>query len=157
MAATTSTLQPIRANVWDSDDKVQEAIRLFTYVQVCSKCNKYFCELDNLGTHQCRYHPGVFDPATGRMTCCGEKLNGNTGSLFVNRYLNTGFGPRPQAFSLGCKGCDCVGSSDFVPYKDIDIRDIASLLPFMKNFETRPGFIAAKQATDKCKITRMET
>ena len=90
MAATATTSQPIRANVWDSDDKVQEAIRLFTYVQVCSKCNKYFCELDNLGTHQCRYHPGEFDPATGRMTCCQEKLNGNIKHQYSHFKINIG-------------------------------------------------------------------
>ena len=150
----TAARQPIRANVWDSDDKVQEAIRLFTYVQVCPQCNKYFCELDNLGSHQCWYHPGKFDPSTGRMTCCGEKINENHGSIMVNRYLNQPFAARPQAFSLGCKRCDCVGSSEFVPYKSIDIRDVASLLPFMKNFDSRPGFKKAEQNSGL--ITRRE-
>lgn len=151
----TAIREPIRANVWDSDDKVKAAIRLFTYVQVCPQCKKYFCELDNLGSHQCWYHPGKFDATTGTMSCCGEKLNGNHGSMVMNRYMNQPFAPRPQAFSLGCKRCDCVGSSEFVPYKSIDIRDIASLLPFMKNFETRPGFVKAQKNGDGL-ITRKE-
>lgn len=128
------------AGVWASDDKVKETIRRFTYIQQCPKCQRYFCEMENLGSHACYYHPGKFDPQTGTMTCCGEKLNQNLGN-----YTNVRFAPRcsyvtPPSFSAGCKRRDCLGSDKFVPYCPIDIRDIASLLPFMDKFQERPGF-----------------
>ena len=39
---------------------VKKTIELFCEVRQCVHCNRYFCELENVGMWQCKYHPGEY-------------------------------------------------------------------------------------------------
>jgi hypothetical protein len=126
---------------------VKKTIELFCEVRQCVNCNRYFCELENVGMWQCKYHPGDFNADTGRWSCCGEKRRR---PHFTSEYM--GISPyltwsgknkwqQLKPYSDGCKRRDCVPSrSSGLHDKEITLDGIASLVPYMKPpIKDRPG------------------
>ena len=128
-------------SLFASNSDVEKLIAKYTSLQICARCNKYFTELDSIGMHLCPYHPGKPEYVNGdyRMSCCGEKMRPPYQGAAL-RYLN-GVSVGVSAFSDGCQKRDCKGTC--VPYENIDVMEIAALIPFMKpDLAERPGFDA---------------
>ena len=55
----------------------------FLLMYECEACKEVFTPLSNLGMHQCRCHPGKYDPDTG-WSCCGQRDQQITGRYVHN-------------------------------------------------------------------------
>lgn len=126
---------------------VKKTIELFCEVRQCVHCDRYFCELENVGMWQCKYHPGEFNADTGRWSCCGEKRRRphfTSEYMGISPYLTWSGKNRWQQlkpYSDGCKRRDCIPSrSSGLHEKEITLDGIASLVPYMKPpIKDRPG------------------
>jgi hypothetical protein len=55
----------------------------FLLMYECQVCKEVFTPLSNVGMHQCRCHPGTYDPDTG-WSCCGKRRVEITGRYVHN-------------------------------------------------------------------------
>lgn len=119
--------------LYASDSVVKKKIKDYTKILQCMYCEKIFTELDNVGTWQCRYHPGKLDFQTQRYTCCGQKSHLNSNHDGWARYVtwNETFDRKPIQ-TLGCTPCDHQARNSDVEFQDVPIHEIAQLIPFMK-------------------------
>ena len=135
-------------SLYSNSAVVKKTIELFCKLDQCKHCDRYFCELNNVGMHQCKYHPGEYDTHIHAWTCCGEKrarphLNNPHSSY--SHIMTWGPMNRMQAhpaFSDGCQRRDCCPKNDNGLAKDvIEIDGIACLVPYMDPpLKNRPGF-----------------
>lgn len=116
-----------------SEKDRKKIINKYTTVLQCNVCNAVYTELLNVGTWECRYHPGTYDYDKDEWTCCGEKLHNPSNYNDVGRYFtwNQSFSP-VKAFTNGCTPCDHKSIVSKVPYEDVNVESIAQLIPFMK-------------------------
>lgn len=134
-------------SLYSSREDVKQVIEDYTGLQQCRYCNKYFCKLDNIGMWSCKYHPGEIK--NGRYTCCGEKrIRPNAYNQYAAHSHYISWGPQnkfdylPQ-YSSGCTRRDCVPRhTNKSQTEDVNVEDIASLIPFMKpSLTERPGLV----------------
>lgn len=126
-------------SLFASNADVEKLINKYTKLQQCVYCNKYFTELDSVGMHLCSYHPGkrIYVNGDYVMSCCGEKMRAPFQSSSLRYMAGPSIGV--NAFSEGCSKRDCKGGC--IPYENIDVMEVATLIPFMKpDLAERPGF-----------------
>ena len=119
--------------LYSSNGEVNKIIKKYTKVLECEKCKAIYTELHNVGTWKCTYHPGYYDEYEEKWTCCGEKKHLVSKYDDFARYCTwkDKFSPVPL-FSQGCTPCDHKSSLSDIPYKDVEVENIAQLIPFMK-------------------------
>lgn len=127
---------------------VKKTIEMFCELKQCTNCDRYFCELTNVGMWSCRYHPGEYDTKIHAWTCCGEKKA--TPDMY-NQYASyshmiawdaSNKHQKHPFFSEGCKRRDCVpAQKNNLDETCIEIDGIACLVPYMDPpLKERPGF-----------------
>lgn len=127
---------------------VKKTIELFCELRQCKHCDRYFCELENVGMWTCSYHPGEFNADTGRWSCCGEKRRRpHLNNPYTSFSAHMHWGPQNQhqqlpPWSTGCKRRDCTPVQDSgLDKEEIQVEGIASLVPYMNPpIKERPGF-----------------
>ncbi len=121
-----------KASLFSSNPEIKKVIKKYTAVLECSRCNKIYTEISNVGCWQCKYHPGVLDHDKKEWTCCGEKahLVSNYNSFARYGIWKDKFSPVPM-YSIGCTPCDHLSYDSPLPYKDVNVENIAQLIPFM--------------------------
>lgn len=134
------------------DDNIEDMTRIFFKLHICAVCERYYTEIDNVGAHTCRYHPGEYDSFNDMYTCCSEQRR--YGSTDYHRYMS--FTPdKPHAyldFSKGCTPCDCRSIFDNpLPYEDVDVKHYAPMLIFMKDVASRDGYNEKKLKLERMK------
>ena len=75
----------------------------FGITKYCTRCNKEYSPIDEIGRMNCSYHPDVYDEDTG-FKCCGKKYRKYKPVIYADGF-GRGFGaeiPTPK----GCKRCD---------------------------------------------------
>lgn len=135
-------------SLYANQAEVKKIIERYCELRRCANCRNYFCELDNLGMHKCRYHPGEYDPEVEAMSCCGEKSrHPNVNNPYASYSHIMTWGPQNRCepmdtFSKGCKWRDCEAEiPSGVDKKVVHIDSIASLVPYMNPpMKERPGF-----------------
>lgn len=130
------------ATLYSSNSEVKKVIKKYVKVLECDVCKAIYTELNSVGCWQCKYHPGRFDKRTQQWTCCGEKKHLYSNYDHFARYATwkDKFSPVPL-FSSGCTPCDHKSTLSEIPYEDIDVENIAQLIPFMKPVLTDRNFI----------------
>ena len=93
----------------------------FVEVRQCKYCKTYFRELDNLGTWECRYHPGSinYDSDIPFYTCCGQKITTHPSSE-SNRTSVYGTIPLPK---IRKRKCGLVKKGKHLPVDGCTARD----------------------------------
>ena len=132
-------------SLYASRKAVESTISLFTDLQECIVCGKYFTELENVGCWDCLYHPGKYDPHLECYTCCGESHKRPAFHYRQYGHIMT-WGKKDKwnhikSISDGCCRCDCRAKKKSpIPKDTVPLEDIATLLPFMnRKIEDRPG------------------
>ena len=122
-----------KATLFSSNPEVKKVIKKYTNVFECTRCNAIFTEISNVGCWQCKYHPGVLDHDKKEWSCCGEKPHLVSNYDHFARYATwkDKFSPVPL-YSIGCTPCDHLSYESQVKYEDIEVENIAQLIPFMK-------------------------
>lgn len=127
---------------------VKRTIETYCEVRQCKHCKRFFNELENVGMHRCKYHPGEYDRYLECYTCCGEKRSmpsmNNQYSSF-SHVMTWGSGMKYDhgtGFSDGCKRRDCESTKKTgIDRERILVEEIASLVPYMDPpLKKRPGF-----------------
>ncbi len=134
-------------SLYANQTTVKKTIQLFCECHQCVHCNRFFCELENVGMWKCKYHPGEFCADTGVWSCCGEKKRyPNLNSPYYGMSHLVTWGPQNKwdmlkPYSTGCKSRDCIPRKDNGLHPtQIHIDGIASLIPYMKPaIKDRPG------------------
>ena len=127
---------------------VKRIIETYCAVRKCKHCDRYFCELESVGMHKCKYHPGAYDKYTMQYTCCGERRRRpNLNNPYATFSHMMTWGPQNRhdpgdGFSTGCKRRDCEPMEKTgIDLERILIDEIASLVPYMDPpLKRRPGF-----------------
>jgi len=135
-------------SLYSNSAVVKKTIELFCRLEQCQYCDNYFCELNSVGMHQCKYHPGEYDTSIHAWTCCGEaRARPNINNPYSTFSQMTTWGPGNQrelypAFSKGCQRRDCCPKKDNgLDRSVIEIEGIACLVPYMDPpLKERPGF-----------------
>lgn len=146
----------LQGGLYSSNSQVRRVVKVFLQVHQCRICNRFFTEMENLGSFRCKYHPGEWDYVKRRYTCCGETERKNVGDTsYLGRYYQ--WNPKeklnmPSPHSAGCMRCDCVSKyKNPVPQKEVALEDIACIIPQMgshgKPLEERPGLVKGRKPT----------
>jgi hypothetical protein len=138
----------LQGGLYSSNTQVRRVMKVFLQVHQCKVCDRFFTEMENLGSWRCTYHPGKWDYVKRHWTCCKEKERQNVGdNSYLCRYYAMNPKERlnmPGPHSDGCMACDCVSRyKNPVPQKEVALEDIACIIPQLgvhgKPLEKRNG------------------
>lgn len=149
----------LQGGLYSSNSQVRRVMKVFLQIHQCRVCERYFSEMENLGSWSCKYHPGEWDYVRRRWTCCGQTERKNIGDhSHLSRYMHWNPAERinfPDPHSKGCQRCDCVSIyKNPVPQESVALEDIACVIPQLhlhgKPLQERPGLVKG------CKVPRIE-
>jgi ribosomal protein L37AE/L43A len=146
----------LHGTLYSSKAQVKKLIEVFIQIHQCGECNRFYTEIENIGSWKCRYHPGKYDYDLRKWTCCGESYKHYYSEVAsFDAHLTWSKKQTlqvPELTSNGCMRCDCVSIyNNLIPKQTIVVDDIASIIPYMQHYgsplEDRPGLKTGKPLT----------